>query len=233
MSESEDDRPVVPTDMAIEALTKHWPALADQIRMIYGVDSATFTDSAGAVITSPPSLPGQDLLPTLLMQTLVVKGDKTPDGSVIQAVTIPWKQILRLINDDPDAIYKIDPRTWEEIIAGSYRASGLFDEVILTPQSGDHGRDVIATKHGFCSIRCIESVKRYTPGKVVDADDVRALGFAMLADPKVNKGIVSTTWEFAPRIGEDPNIKSLLPYRLELVNKAALIERLRKWGTPE
>jgi hypothetical protein len=59
------------------------------------------------------------------------------------------------------------------------------------------------------------------------------LGFAMLADPKVNKGVVSTTWEFAPRIEDDPNIKSLLPHRLELVNKAALLERFKKWGKLE
>ena len=114
----------------------------------------------------------------------------------------------------------------------SYHASGLFDEVVLTPRSGDHGRDVIATKHGFCSIRCIESVKRYTPGKVVTAEDLRSLGFAMLADPKVNKGIVSTTWDFAPKIEDDPNIKSLLPHRLELVNRDALIERFKAWGKP-
>ena len=165
-----------------------------------------------------------------VMQTLIIQESKSAEGRVIQAVTIPWKEILKLINGDPHLIYQIDPWKWEEIIAGSYKASGLFDEVVLTPRSGDHGRDVIATKHGFCSIRCIESVKRYTPGKVVDADDVRSLGFAMLANPKVNKGVVSTTWEFAPRIEDDPNIKSLIPHRLELVNRDALIERFKSWG---
>ena len=99
---------------------------------------------------------------------------------LIQAVTIPWKEILKLIKDDPNLIYQIDPRKWEQIIAGSYRASGLFDEVVLTPRSGDHGIDVIATRHGFCSIRCIESVKRYTPGKVVTANDVRALALKVV-----------------------------------------------------
>jgi hypothetical protein len=86
MSESEEDRPVVPADMAIEALMKHWPARAAQIRMIYGVDSATFTDSARAVTTSPPALPSQDLLPTLLMQTLIIPESKTAEGTLIQSV---------------------------------------------------------------------------------------------------------------------------------------------------
>jgi restriction system protein len=172
----------------------------------------------------------RDSLPTLLMKTLVSLGSRTDDGILIQAVAAPWREILKIIKDDPSAIYQIDPWKWEEIIAGSYQASGLFDEVVLTPRSGDLGRDVIATKHGFCSIRCIESVKRYTPGKVVTADDVRSLGFAVLGDPKVSKGVVSTTWEFAPRIEDDPNIKSLLPHRIELVNRDALIKRFAAWG---
>jgi len=34
-------------------------------------------------------------------------------------------------------------RHWEEMIAAAFHEA-KFDEVILTPQSGDHGRDVIA-----------------------------------------------------------------------------------------
>jgi restriction system protein len=69
-----------------------------------------------------------------------------------------------------------------------------------------------------------------TPAKVVTAEDVRVLGFAVTSDPKVSKGDISTTWEFAPRIEDDPNIKSLLPHRNELVNRDALIKRFAAWG---
>jgi hypothetical protein len=34
-----------------------------------------------------------------------------------------------------------------------------FEEVILTPRSGDHGRDVIATKKALGTIRVIDQVK--------------------------------------------------------------------------
>jgi len=232
---SEDNRPIVPTDMAIEALIKHWGARSTgRVHIAEASAAVTFAPLgvAGQAITSPPPDP-QDLLPTLVMQTLIISESKTTEGMLIQAVTIPWKEILTLINDDPNLIYQIDPWKWEEIIAGSYRASGLFDEVVLTPRSGDHGIDVIATRHGFCSIRCIESVKRYTPGKVVTANDVRALALKVLANHNVSKGIVSTTWEFAPRIEYDPDIKSLIPHRLELVNRNALIERFKAWQKPD
>ena len=60
-------------------------------------------------------------------------------------------------------MYQIDPWRWEEIIAASYQESGLFDEVILTPRSNDGGKDVIAIKEGYGSIRFVESVKQYNP----------------------------------------------------------------------
>jgi restriction system protein len=107
--------------------------------------------------------------------------------------------------------------------------SGLFDEVILTPRSNDGGKDVIAIKKGFGSIRIVESVKRYKPGTEVTADDVKALA-ALLHDPKNSKGIVSTTWKFAPKIEQDDVIKQLIPYRLELIDGEKLIERLKLWA---
>ena len=228
---AEDDAPPIRFDdsAVMAALGKHWGAQSNRhLHMMAqpGSYSVQGMDAAWNPTTVPDP---KDLLPTLVMQTLIISETKTADGMLIQAVTIPWKEIHKLIKDDPNLIYKIDPWKWEQIIAGSYRASGLFDEVVLTPRSGDHGIDVIATRGGFCSIRCIESVKRYTPGKVVTANDVRALALKVLGNHNVTKGIVSTTWEFAPRIEDDPDIKSLIPHRLELVNRNALIERFKAW----
>ena len=103
-----------------------------------------------------------------------------------------------------------------------YAASGEFDEVTLTPRSGDRGRDVIAEKKGFGSVRLIESVKRYRPGHVVTAEDMRALIGVLFINSKANKGVVSTTWRFAPGITKDPEISRLMPTRLELVEGDAL-----------
>ena len=88
---------------------------------------------------------------------------------------------------------------------------------------------MIAVKKGFGSIRFVESVKRYKPGNEVTADDVRALGF-LLNDPRNSKGIVSTTWKFAPKIEGDPLIKQFIPYRLELLDGEKSIDRLKLWG---
>ena len=73
-----------------------------------------------------------------------------------------------------------------------------FDEVVLTPSSGDLGRDVIAIKKGFGSIRFIDQVKAFSPSHVVTANDVRALPGVLQADQNATKAIFTTTSTFAP-----------------------------------
>ena len=119
--------------------------------------------------------------------------------------------------------YQIDPRKWEEIIAAAYDRAG-FEEVTLTPRSGDFGRDVISIKRGFFAIRILDQVKAYKPGHLVDANDVRAMIGVLCTDQAATKGIVTTTSDFAPRIYEDPSIKPHIPYRLELINGLTLID---------
>jgi len=62
----------------------------------------------------------------------------------------------------------------EELIADAYKQRG-FDQVTLTPRSGDGGVDVIAEKSGWGSVRFIDQVKAYKPGHLFEADEVSAL----------------------------------------------------------
>ena len=75
------------------------------------------------------------------------------------------------------------------------------------------------------SIRIIDSVKAYKPEHLVDYDDVRALSGVLHGDQQATKGILTTTSDFAPGICDDPFLKPLIPYRLELMNGT----RLKKW----
>ena len=122
--------------------------------------------------------------------------------------------------------FQISWEKWEEIIAGAYKKAG-FEEVTLTPRSGDYERDVIAIKKGICSIRVIESVKAYKPPHLVAANDVRAL-MGVLQGDGASKGCLSTTSDFAPMIKTDPLIVPFIPSRLELINGTALFSRLEE-----
>jgi restriction system protein len=169
-------------------------------------------------------------LPSLLNQAVIIPYEKTHEGSLVRAVLVSLQNIIRLLMEDPSQVYQIDARRWEEIVAGTYKASGLFDEVTLTPRSGDYGRDVIAVRKGFGSVRLIESVKRYKPDHRVAAEEVLALAGVLAGDQRASKGIVSTTSTFAPRIMENPFIGPLVPFRLELVDGDALMRRLAEYA---
>jgi len=163
---------------------------------------------------------------SLLLQTVIIPAGKTSEGQLIEAVAVPWFEIVELLKRDPAAAFQIPDRKWEEIVAGAYRQAG-FDEVILTPRSGDYGRDIIATKKGIGFVRVIDQVKAYKQDHLVTADDVRAL-IGVLQCDGASKGFLTTTSDFAPRLKDDPLIVPLIPSRLELINGLKLMARLEE-----
>jgi restriction system protein len=166
--------------------------------------------------------------PEFIIPAILELGEHTSEGDVVVAVAAPWFAILERIARDPSAAYEIDARAWEEIIAGSYERTGIFDHVVLTPRSGDLGRDVIATKSGAFSIRIFDQVKAYAPGHVVTANDVRAMLGVITGAQNVSKGVITTTSTFAPRIEDDPFLRSSIPYRLELRGRDTLLAWLKE-----
>jgi restriction system protein len=112
------------------------------------------------------------------------------------------------------------------LVAGAFKTEN-YDEVTLTPRSGDGGRDVIAVKHGVGCVRILGSVKANAAHVEVGYDDVRAIAGVVLGDPKASKGIITTTSRFPPRIYEDATVRMLSPTRLELVDGS----KLQAWLT--
>jgi len=146
-------------------------------------------------------------------------GDKVTEGQLIAAVALPWFDILKELEKDPQFLHQLGWRKVEELIAGAYTREG-WREVILTPRSGDGGRDIIASKPGLGEIRIYDQVKAYSAGHEVTADEVRALFGVLTRDRNVSKGIVTTTATFAPRVRDE--WKEFMPYRLELKDGPAL-----------
>jgi restriction system protein len=160
--------------------------------------------------------------PQVTIKALLTLEDAGDEGQLVMAVAVPWFEIARMIQQDPQSMYGIDHRAWEEIIAGAYTRAG-FDNVVLTPRSGDFGRDVIATKLGTGSIRIYDQVKAYSPGHVVTAEEVRAMLGVITAHQNVSKGVITTTSTFAPRLMDDADLARNIPYRLELKPRDVLL----------
>jgi len=163
--------------------------------------------------------------PALSISGLIIPERNVPDGTLIKATSDLWTEIVQSLGSDWSKAYQLKPEQWEELVAGAFKKAG-YDDVILTPRSGDHGRDVIAIRHGIGCVKIIGSVKAYKPGTLV-SNAIRALIGVMSGEQDVSKAIITTTSDFPPRVGEDPFIKPFLPTRLELINGA----KLQKWLT--
>ena len=155
---------------------------------------------------------------------VIIPERKEAEGVLLRSASAVWEEIVNKLKGNWDEAFTITDRVWEEIIAGAFVKAG-FQEVVLTPRSGDHGRDVIARSRGVGCIKIIGSVKAYQRGRNVRYDDVRSLIGVMAAERDTSKGIITTTSDFPPRILRDPNIAPFVPYRLELMNGA----RLQRW----
>jgi restriction system protein len=190
--------------------------------------SAAVAAALGATVgitDTPLVLRESEAPPQLQIKTVIVPGEKTTEGQLVLAVALPWFDIVEVLKKDPSAAFQIDPRKWEEIIAGAYKKAG-FDDVTLTPRSGDLGRDVIAIKKGLGIVRVIDQVKAFAPTHLVPADDVRALMGVIVGD-KASKGFLTTTSNFAPGIATEPGIQEFVRQsRLGLVDGSMLLARL-------
>jgi restriction system protein len=149
---------------------------------------------------------------------LLEVGGRTDEGQLIVAVRPAWIQILEDLERDPHALHKLSPREAEQLVAGGWRAHGW--EVTLTPRSGDGGVDIIATRSDVGAIRILDQVKRYRPGHLVTADDVRAMWGVLDADRRASKAYVTTTSRFAPGVHRE--FSDRMPTRLELRDGVAL-----------
>ncbi len=208
-------------DSAMPSLIEHWRRQQWAGMTAAAIDTLTWTDEV-AVQVANVNAPAIASLPDVLIQAAVVRfREKVPEGQLIAGVAIPWFEIIAQLERDAGFLFKIPWRKLEELIAGAYEREG-WPEVVLTPRSGDGGRDVIASKPGFGSIRIVDQVKAYAPGHLVTADEIRSMLGVLQAELNVSKGLVTTTSGFAPRIAEDDRLKVFIPYRLELRGGVAL-----------
>ena len=172
-----------------------------------------------------PPLPLSALASTasITVSSLIIPEKTTTEGILVRSTSAIWSEIVQKLGSDWNLAFQLTPDQWEELIAGAFHKEGY--EVTKTPRSGDHGRDVIAIKHGFGCVKILGSVKAYKPDHLVEYDVVRALVGVVTADQKASKGIITTTSDFPPLMENDPGIAPFLPTRLELVDG----KRLQQW----
>lgn len=107
---------------------------------------------------------------------------------------LPIKNIINQIyhiQDNPEYIYNLEPREFEELIAELFISAGY--EVTITKETRDGGKDLIVTQHimGKPVVIFVEC-KRYHSQNKVNVNVVRSL-LGVITDDQVNKGMIVTS----------------------------------------
>lgn len=135
------------------------------------------------------------------------------------------EELIRRLAGQPELLYDLDPRKFEELIAELYLRRGF--EAALTPASGDEGADVYVVSHNDLGRELwVVQAKRHAPQRKIEAGIVREL-LGTVSAKNASAGVLITTSFFQPgakRLERD------LEYRLNLKDYLDLQQLLR--GTP-
>lgn len=167
----------------------------------YRVDRELFSNSIAAHISALESKriltldePDASDIDAIDIEELAIGEDEK--SSLIIVDRLPLRLLSNILKN-PSEVRNITPRQFEEFIAELLSELG-FNNVILTPRSGDGGKDVIAS-HSVQGIPLTFyfECKKYAEGNKVQLDTMRSLLGTVAHDSrKVNKGILVTTSTF-------------------------------------
>jgi hypothetical protein len=201
---------------------EHYPLLADKLYIPWDLGPegvaqriATLFDDDGRLVEEAPTPgPGPELAGGLQLPTLMMPGQtdpnvlKTilgPDGRPLEPSQPAFAQVeasVQKTSDDliaqlakePELMYELDPRQFEELIAELYHRQGF--EVHLTHPSADSGVDMYAVqKAPFGSFLTAVECKRYGKDHLVGVSLVRQL-LGTIMETNASTGVVATTSRF-------------------------------------
>jgi restriction system protein len=161
---------------------------------------------------------------SLSTAAILIPAGHSTEGLLVKSYGAAWVEIASLLGNNWTAAFQIEPRQWEEILAGALHKEGF--SVTLTPRSKDHGRDVIAEKTGVGCMRMLGSMKAYAPDHLVPREHVHEV-LGVVETERATKGMIVTTSDFAPELFDAPGLAAEIPNRLELMNGVQLQQWLR------
>jgi hypothetical protein len=135
-----------------------------------------------------------------MLELLLGFRDEPPEGAApghgrreSRIVQVDFGSLLRAIARQPDDLYRLPPRRFEELVAHIFERFGY--EVALTPKSRDGGFDIAAIRREETEVRLLIECKRYTPPNKVGRPVVQQV-LGVLTDRRATKAIIATTSTF-------------------------------------
>lgn len=150
-----------------------------------------------------------------------------PARRIITAIRDVNRELLATLQRDPDQVYRLTPRQFEEVTATLFEQLGY--DVTLTPASKDGGKDLyIAKTDALGSFLYYVECKRYAPDRPVGVGLVNALT-GVVEGGRATAGLLLTTSRFTAgaRAAQDR-----WQYRLSLKDYTDFKQMLAAAGRP-
>lgn len=140
-----------------------------------------------------------------------------------------WDSLLKELARDPTALRTLPSRKFEELVAELMKRDGF--EVQLTPETRDHGRDVMAFQTTSVGrILYLVECKRYAEDRPVDVAIVRTL-YGVVEHDNANCGVLVTTSRFTK---DALDFQKPIEYRLQLKDYQGVVRWVRSHaGNPK
>ena len=146
--------------------------------------------------------------------------------ATIEVVRFVDQKLLERLKNNPQGLYGISPRQFEEVVAELFRDKGWTVE--LTKQTRDGGADIIAVRSDMGShLKMLIEAKRFGHDKTIGVGIVRQL-YAVRQMHHASKAMLATTSHFSPDVYKQ--FDSVMPWELELKDFKDILEWLKAYG---
>lgn len=200
-------------DDSIKQMTCYIHEMAQQIVPLYSPDLIINTaniiskiaENYSLVYYHPDDMSDEDIAENKEINNKIITEIFTPDKKVDAAtnknesalimLSPVNNKVLKYLSDNPEALYQLTDRKFEEVMAEIYSKLGY--NVELTKKTKDGGKDIIIRAPGILGdfIYYVEC-KKYAANNPVGVAIVRAFDGVINMD-RVNGGIIATTSYFA------------------------------------
>jgi restriction system protein len=134
--------------------------------------------------------------------------------------------MISALKKQPQDVYKLTPRQYEELIAELFLDMGF--EVELTKATRDGGKDILASlKTEVGQILCLIEAKRYREDRKIGVSLVRTL-YGTLCDYKATSAMMVTTSSYSK---DAHALQHKHEYRLSLKEYGHVVDWIQRYGT--
>jgi hypothetical protein len=161
----------------------------------------------------------------LLYEDLIASSIPETEHRVISTADGHWNYLISQLSKNPDEMYRMDPRSFEELVAQLLSREGF--DVTLTPPTKDGGRDVLAVENTAAGQHLyLVECKRQARHRPVSVDIVRAL-YGVVEEEKATGGLLVTTSHFS---SDAWKFRDGISYRMALRDYDTLVEWLARYA---